>query len=130
VAGLTKFVQSLSDDALQNALAFRKQDHAELPLVQGAGCAAHIASGLKTIDQTHGTVMAKQQALGKPADAGLTRIGKSADSQEHLILLRFEAGGHCRLVTAAEKLANTIAELSQSGIFTIRNLPAHPSSLS
>ena len=130
MAGFTKFVQTLSDDALQSALSFRKQDHAELPLVQGAGCAAHIASSLKAIDQTHGTVMAEKQALCKPADAGLTRIGKSADSQEHLVLLRFEARGHCRLVTAAEKLANTIAELSQSGVFTIRDLPGHPSSLS
>jgi hypothetical protein len=109
VPGSTKFVQTLSDDPLQGALSFRKQYHAELPLVQGARRAAKVASTLKTIEQTHGTMMAKKQALGNPADAGLTRIGKSADSQEHLVLLRFEAGGHCRLVTAAEKLANTIA---------------------
>jgi hypothetical protein len=112
VPGSTKFVQTLSDDTLQSSLSFRKQDHAELPLVQGARRAANIASSLKTVDQTHGTVMAKKQALGKPADAGLTRIAKSADSQEHLVLLRFEARGRCRLVTAAEKLPNTIAELS------------------
>jgi hypothetical protein len=81
-----------------------------LPLVHCTGSAANKASSFKTIDQAHGAVMAKEQALCKPADAGCPRIGKPADNQEHLVLLRFEAGGLSRVIAATEKLANTITE--------------------
>ena len=125
VTAFAQFMQTLVDDALQGALAPREQDHTKLPMIANARRAPDISPRLEPIDQTHGAVMAEKQALGQAADAGIVRIGKSANGQQHLVLLRLEAGGLSGVIAAAEELPDPVAEFGQRGVFSVADSSFH-----
>lgn len=125
VTAFAQFVQTLMDDALQGALAAREQDHTKLPMIANARRAPDISPRLEPVDQTHGAVMAEKQALRQAADAGIVRIGESADGQQHLVLLRLETRGFGSVIAAAEELPDPIAELGKRGVFRIVDSSFH-----
>jgi hypothetical protein len=106
---LPQFVQPFVDYLFQGALPSGQQEDTDLPLIASAACAADITVRLQPIDQTDGAVMPEEQTLREAADAGVVVVGKFANGEKHLVLLRFEAGGLGGVIAAAEKAPDTIA---------------------
>jgi len=101
VSALAQFVQPLADNPFQGALPSREQDHKNLPLVTTATNTPDIAVHFETIDQTHGAVMPKKQALRQTTYSGLVLVSESSNGKKHLVLLRFEADGFCGVIAAS-----------------------------
>jgi|GEM_PF-2417026 len=125
VATLAKFVQPLVDDTFQGVPPTGEQNHTDLPVIPSARRPADITPRREPVDQTHSAVMPEKKALGEAADAGLLWVRESADGQQHLVLLRLEAGGFRRLIASAQELADSVAQSRQRGVFGLAYFSCH-----
>lgn len=81
--------------------------------------AADITTCFQSIDQANGAMVSQEQTVRQFADTCSSTARKTANGEQHLVLLRLEASGVGGAVAAAEKLANAIAELRECNVFGI-----------
>ena len=97
----------------ENALAFGSECEQDFAAVVLGAIAADISTGLETVDEFDGAVMANLHARGQFADNRADSGGHAFDRQHELVLAALEPRGLHGLLAKMEELPNLVAEFGE-----------------
>ena len=99
---------------MQQVLAVRRKFDQHLAMVIIAVPALQGAALDKPIDKLHRTVMAKAKLSRNRRNCGTDALRQAFNSQQQLMLLRFDTPGSGYFLTKMQELPDTVTELSKS----------------
>ena len=130
-AASAQFADAVLGDLLEELLSARLERNKDAAAVIAAASAADVAVKFEAVDKLNGAVMLQSQAFGERLNGRLAAFGKTANSEKHEVLLRFEADGAGFGVAFAQEMADEVTKLGEGTVFGGGNLRSgHESSIS
>ena len=113
-SGGLQFLQMVQRECLEKFFAVVSQLDENLPAIVGRAQAAKQASVDQTIDQFHGAVMLQLHPFRQNSDGRFKILRKTANREQELMLLRFDAGLARGVFAETQKPTDLIAQVPPS----------------
>ena len=99
--------------------AIRRQAEADLAAVTFRPNPFQKSALLQPVGKANRAVMAQNEVLGELADRRAVRFAKAPNREEHLVLLRLQAGATRGFLAEMEESADLVTEIAEGAVLPI-----------